>query len=151
MFLVSKEHEKFKIDIDIASLSTLVKESLSIDSSDEHEICLSLISSNTLSLIIMFMTHHKKYPMKTIEKPINNCNMKDITGEWYANFIDIPKSDIIDLLIAANFMDVHPLLDLCCAKLASIIKDKTPDEIRDTFGITDEIDKETIDSNEWCL
>ena len=36
---------------------------------------------------------------------------------------------------AANYMDIKPLLDLTCAKVASMIKGKTPEQIRKTFNI----------------
>jgi S-phase kinase-associated protein 1 len=32
-------------------------------------------------------------------------------------------------------MNIKPLLHLCCAKTASLMKGKTPDQIRTTFNI----------------
>ena len=37
---------------------------------------------------------------------------------------------LFDLLIAANYLDIKPLLKLGSAKLASLIKGKTTEEIR---------------------
>ena len=37
---------------------------------------------------------------------------------------------LFELILAANFMDIKPLLDLACAKVASMIKGKTPEDIR---------------------
>ena len=42
---------------------------------------------------------------------------------------------IFELMLAANYMDVQPLLDLMCAKLATMMKDKTPEQIRTQFNI----------------
>ena len=39
------------------------------------------------------------------------------------------------MILAANYMDIKSLLDLCCAKVASLIKGKTTEEIRKTFNI----------------
>ena len=39
------------------------------------------------------------------------------------------------MILAANYMDIKSLLDLCCAKVASMIKGKTTEEIRKTFNI----------------
>ncbi len=39
---------------------------------------------------------------------------------------------------AANFMDIKPLLDLSCAKVASMLKGKTPEQIRKQFNIAND-------------
>jgi len=39
---------------------------------------------------------------------------------------------------AANYMDIKPLLLLMCAKVASMLKGKTPTEIRREFNIKED-------------
>jgi len=39
------------------------------------------------------------------------------------------------LLLAANYMDIKSLLMLMCAKVASLLKGKSPEQIRKTFNI----------------
>ncbi len=36
-------------------------------------------------------------------------------------------------------MDIKPLLDLACAKVASMIKGKTPEQIRACFNIVNDV------------
>jgi len=36
---------------------------------------------------------------------------------------------------AANYLDIKPLLDLTCAKVATTLKGKTPEEIRIEYNI----------------
>jgi hypothetical protein len=54
---------------------------------------------------------------------------------------------------AANYMDIKPLLDLTCAKVASMIKGKTPEQIRKTFNITNDFTPEEEEAvraeNKW--
>ena len=54
----------------------------------------------------------------------------------------------------ANLLDVKSLLDLACGKVASMIKGKTPDEIRRTFNIrndfTPEEEAQVLEENKWC-
>ena len=38
--------------------------------------------------------------------------MRDIVSEWDANFIEIPTEELMDLVVAANFLIVQPLLDV---------------------------------------
>ena len=49
---------------------------------------------------------------------------------------------------------IKPLLDLCCAKIASMIKGKSPEEIRETFGIendfTPEEEARLREEHKWC-
>ena len=69
----------------------------------------------------------------------------------YAEFIDhntegtegkMSTTDFSDLLNGANYMAVQPLLNLCCAKLASVMQGKTVEEIRTMFGIVNDFTPE---------
>ena len=61
---------------------------------------------------------------------------------------------LFELILAANYMDIKPLLDLTCATVASMIKGKTPEEIRKTFNIvndfTPEEEAQVREENKWC-
>jgi len=51
-------------------------------------------------------------------------------------------------------MDIKPLLDLCCAKVASMIKGKTPEQIRLQLGIVNDFTPEeeaaVREENKWA-
>ena len=47
-----------------------------------------------------------------------------------------------DLIIAANYMDIKPLLDLACAKLGSVIRGLSIPEIRKRFNIVNDFTPE---------
>ena len=68
--------------------------------------------------------------MSEIEKPLKSANMHEVVQEWYANYVDVDQELLFELILAANYMDIKPLLDLTCATVASMIKGKTPEEIR---------------------
>jgi S-phase kinase-associated protein 1 len=46
------------------------------------------------------------------------------------------------LLLAANYLDIKSLIELCCAKVATMIKGKSPEEIRQQFGIVNDFTPE---------
>ena len=62
--------------------------------------------------------------------------MKNLTDEWSANFVDkMTMEELVNLTVAANYMGINCLLDLCCAKVTYLCKDKSEDDIYKTFNI----------------
>ncbi len=80
--------------------------------------------------------------------------MSEIVQEWYSTYVAVEQDVLFELILAANFMDIKPLLDLTCASVASMIKGKTPEEIRKTFNIvndfTPEEEAQVREENKWC-
>ena len=50
--------------------------------------------------------------------------MHEVVQDWYANFVNVDQELLFELILAANYMDIKPLLDLTCATVASMIKGK---------------------------
>merc|ERR1719162_125419 len=96
------------------------------------EIPLPNVKSEVLKKVIEFCEHHLAEPMTEVEKPLKSQNMADVVQKWFA---DLEQVLLFELILAANYMDIKPLLDLTCATVASMIKGKTPEEIRSTFNI----------------
>ena len=51
-------------------------------------------------------------PVAEIERPLKSSNMRDIVSEWDATFVDIPVEELMDLVVAANFLIIQPLLEV---------------------------------------
>lgn len=87
-------------------------------------------------------------------QPLKSTDLSEIVPKWDADFVNIEQETLFELILAANYMDIKSLLDLTCAKVASMIKGKTPEQIRQTFNIrkdfTEEEEKQIIDENKWC-
>ena len=77
-----------------------------------------------------------------IEKPLRSSKLADLVSEWDAKFVDVEQTILFELILAANYMDCKSLLDLTCAKVASMIKGKSPDQIREQFGIVNDFTPE---------
>ena len=93
--------------------------------------------------------------MKEIEKPLTNTDLKVVVSEWDGTFIQsFEQEDLFEIILAANYIDLQPLLDLACAQVATQIKGKTPEEIRQTFKIendfTPEEEEQIREENKWC-
>ena len=56
--------------------------------------------------------------------------------------------------MAANYLDIKPLLDLATAKVACVIRAMTVPEIREYFGIendfTPEEEAQILEENRWA-
>ena len=75
--------------------------------------------------------------------------------DYYANFIGgLHQEVLFELILAANYLDIQPLLSLTCATIASQIKGKAPEEIRRIFNIVNDLTPEeeaaVMEENKWC-
>jgi S-phase kinase-associated protein 1 len=155
--LVSGEGKGFRVTKDVALMSGTVSSMLEgHDYSKEIEVPLLNVSSEILEIVISFCVHHVKSPMSEIDKPLKSATMSENVDEWDAKFIDDQTQNVIfGLILAANYMNIKSLLDLSCAKVSSLIKGKTPEEIRRTFNIKNDFgteeEKKMREENEWCV
>ena len=155
--LMSQEGDQFQVEVKVAKMSELVKTMIPEEAEDEEdaqEIPLPNVKSHVLAKVIEFCRHYAEEPMSEIEKPLKSANMHEVVQEWYANYVDVDQELLFELILAANYMDIKPLLDLTCATVASMIKGKTPEEIRKHFNIkndfTPEEEEQVRRENEWC-
>merc|ERR1719181_2423399 len=93
---------------------------------ENEEIPLPNVNTAVLTKVISFCTHHTDNPMTEIAKPLADADMSKVVDKWDADFVDIKQELLFELILAANYMDIKPLLDLTCAKVASMIKGRTP-------------------------
>ena len=112
------------------------------------------MKSQILAKVIEYLNHYQKEAMTDIEKPLKSANMHEVVQEYYANYVTVEQDILFELILAANYLDIKPLLDLTCATVASMIKGKTPEEIRKTFNIvndfTPEEEAQVREENKWC-
>ena len=92
-----------------------------------------------------YLTYYKDKVPKDIPKPMPSSNLNEVIDEWDVNFINsIELDNVFDLINAANYMDISSLLDLSCAKIASLMKGKTAQEIRTMFNIECDLTEEEL-------
>ena len=152
--LQTKDKKIFKLSKKAGFLSELLKGMKDIP--ENYEIPLNDdISSQTVEKIINYLVHFDGNPPKEISKPLYLTDMKKITDEYSADFVDKLKIDeLVDMISAAHYMKINSLLDLCCAKMVSLCKGKNEEEIFHIFGIPKDYfkpeDKEKIkENNKW--
>ena len=151
--LLTKDSKELEITKKQAELSELLKQAIN-DYPKESSFPLNEIDEKNGEKIKEFLIHFDGVAPAEIEKPLTSNDMKSLTDEWSANFVDkMNLEDLVNLTVAANYMGINSLLDLCCAKIASLCKDKSEEEIFKTFNITEtftEEDKNKIkEENKW--
>lgn len=151
--LLSKEGKEFQLSRKAAELSLLVRNTL-LDSGSDEAIPLTEVDEKSLEKIMIYLNKWNGVAPPEIDKPLKSSVVKEVTDEWSANFIDeLDLESLTNLTVSANFMEITPLLDLTCAKLASMCKDKTEDEIFKSFGITETFSEEERarirEENKW--
>ena len=145
--IISKENESFTISKEVSQLSELLKTIL--EDEKENEIYLKIVSSQYLKKVIEFMNYYSSNPFEEIQKPLKSPNLKDFLSDWYISFLDIDNDTLFELISVSNYLDIKPLLDLTCAKVATMIKGKDTSEIRDTFRISLQPEEEKIIDNSY--
>ena len=152
--LVSSDGEKVEISSKAVQKSVLVKGILE-DYPDDAEVPLNNVKSNILKKIKEYLEHYENEEPKEIDRPLPSNNFKECVSEWDFNYIEIDLDQIFELILGANYMDIKPLLELASAKVASIIKGKTTEEIRKTFNITNDFtpeeEQQILEENKWCM
>ena len=140
--LTSSDGQKVTLDEKSAERSTLLKGLLQ-DYSEDTDIPQPDIRGDVLKKVVDYLTHYKEAEPREIPKPLPSPNLLDVTDEWDVTFINgIDLDTTFDLINAANYMDVKPLLELACAKIASLMKGKTGEEIRTMFDIENDLTEE---------
>ncbi|KAF9914723.1 hypothetical protein BX616_007693 [Lobosporangium transversale] len=141
ILLTSSEGTEFLIDRDIADKSMLLKCMLEDIGEIGQAIPLPNVSGPILTKVIEYCTHHRNNPNF---QSANDDAAADI-GEWDLEYCKVDQGTLYELILAANYLDIKPLLDLTCKTVANMIKAKTPEEIRKTFNITNDFTPEEED------
>lgn len=131
--LISKSGKAHIVKKSAVVLSNVIKTMIEYDTK-EREIPLSTLNDEVLDKIVEFMEYHENIKFTEVEKPIKSTNIRELVSDWDADFINIDKIMLFDLLQASNYLDIKELLDLCCAKIATMIKGKTKTQLEQIFG-----------------
>ena len=130
----SKEGEIFSLEEKSLEKSKVLKEL--INDYPDQEIPLNEVDSKTLKKIIEYLKHYTNENPKEIKTPLENGDLKPLIPEFDYKFVSsLTLEECIDIVNAANHMDISGLVDLMCVKLASEMINCDVEEARKKFGI----------------
>ncbi|XP_041451487.1 S-phase kinase-associated protein 1-like [Drosophila obscura] len=125
----------FDTPIKIAIKLKIIRDMLNFCSDDKSDeiIAIDNVRSNILDMVLTWIEHHLNDDMETLVKHTNFT-----IPEWDKTFLEIPKTDLADLIIACNFLNIQPLYLIACKTLAKMIDEKSVQEVREIINIPEE-------------
>ena len=151
--LMCRDGEVIEVDQETAKISVLIN-GLIEDGGVEEDIPIAQVTKPVMEKAIAFMTHIREHPPAEIEKPLSSTDLSQVVDQWHNEYINVDQEMLFELVMAANYLDVKPLLELSCAKVASLIKGKSIQEIRQFFQIENDFspeeEEQVMQENKWA-
>lgn len=152
IILLSNDNEKFKVEKEIIEKSVLIKNMIEDIDDSNSPIPLPNVKSKILEKVIEWCKYHKD-KFKEYENEDGYFRNTEI-DEWNQKYMEVDQETLFDIILAANYLDIKPLLDIGCKTVANMIKGKSAEEIRRTFNIvndfTPEEEAQIKKENEWA-
>jgi S-phase kinase-associated protein 1 len=112
------------------------------------------VSHHVLEKVLEWCKHHKDDSAPTGDEDNNSREKTTDIEEWDQTFMQVDQEMLFNIILAANYMDIKALLDVGCKTVANTIKGKSPEEIRKTFNIQNDLTPEEEDlirrENAWA-
>jgi len=131
--LVARDGSRHTISRKAAALSDVLRSSLETDR-EAKEMEFKQIDGDIMAKAVQYLTYHQDNPPRSIPKPLVT-SLNDEVDSFDASFSDTDQDTLFKLILVANYLSIKPLLHLMCARVASLMKGKTPEQIRATFNI----------------
>ncbi|KAH3756147.1 cytosolic glycoprotein FP21 [Pelomyxa schiedti] len=149
--LESSESQVIEVPVEIAKMSVTIKNMLDDLGETNAPIPLPNVTVKILNKVIQYCDYHHKNPSPDDKRDEKERRLDDI-APWDLEYTKVDQETLFQLILAANYLDIKPLLDLTCKTVALMMKGKTPAEIRKTFNIltpTPEEEEEVRKANPW--
>jgi len=136
--IVSNDNSTFDVPINVIKLSTTLRNMFDdvADFINESELQLPNVSSVILQKVLDYCNRFVNRPREPLDVK------KPVLLDWEVEFCNMAQDELFDVIVAANYLDIRPLLDATSYTVAYMIKGKTPDEIRKTFNIENDLSPE---------
>lgn len=124
------------------------------DDEDQDEIVMPVpnVRSSVLQKVIEWAEHHKdsNFPDEDDDDSRKSAPM----DSWDREFLKVDQEMLYEIILAANYLNIKPLLDAGCKVVAEMIRGRSPEEIRRTFNIVNDFTPEEEAAirreNEWA-
>ncbi|KAL8772604.1 MAG: hypothetical protein Q9209_002265 [Squamulea sp. 1 TL-2023] len=154
--LQSSDNVEMTVDRDVAERSILIKNMMEDlgEQTMEDAIPIPNVNEAVLRKVIEWCVHHRSDPPASTDDDSDSRKKTTDIEEWDQKFMQVDQEMLFEIILAANYLDIKPLLDVGCKTVANMIKGKSPEEIRKTFNIQNDFTPEEEDQirreNEWA-
>jgi S-phase kinase-associated protein 1 len=132
--IITADNHKFELSEKILSQSGFFDALLKSDS-EETTVNLSNIDGETFSKISEYLEYSVDKPPLEI-KTIIGKEMEDIVGKYYSDYCSVDIPLLHKMINASNYLNIDPLLHLCCAKFATLIRGKTAEQVKRIINLS---------------
>lgn len=136
---LTQDRIEFKVPRQITRCSVLLRHLLDDLDNVEHT-PLPNVNSSILALIIEYMTL--------------DSSATEGDDRWQDQFILRNQDQLFEIIAAANYLDIKPLVDAGCKKVAGMLVGRTPQELGLLFGqqpISEEEEESIRRNTQWAL
>ena len=143
--LITSDNVTREVDVNLLKKCILLK-----DSQGGEEVILNEVDAKNLDLIIKYLEHYKDMEPKEIPKPFPERTDEEflkgiLNDEWTYNYLTSQSlEDLINLVNAANYLQIDGLINIIAAKLAHEMCNCDIEEARVKFGIECDMTEEEI-------
>ena len=111
------------------------------------------VSGKDLSKVIEYCTYKVNAAKKNADG--NPTVAEEDVKTWENEFVKVDQGTLFQLILAANYLNIKELLDLTCHSVASMIRGKSPEEIRKAFNIKNDFppeeEEEVRREHQWAF
>ncbi|KAK9875479.1 hypothetical protein WA026_007871 [Henosepilachna vigintioctopunctata] len=132
--LMSRDRRIFEIDSEILKCSSTILEMLK-DFGVDAVLSLPNVNSVVVEKIIEWATHHRNDPLSDDD---GNESENDVSS-WDADFLKIDNSTLLDITVAATYLEIKGLLKLIKKPFSDLIANKSIPEMRELFEPKNEV------------
>ena len=137
----SSEGKIYKITKKAAMRSGILKGMME-DYPDDATFPMKNIKGNILEKIKDYLMHYENEEPQEITIPLKSNNFSECVNAWDYNFLGNDFDVVLELLTAANYLDIKPLYELISAFLGANIRGINSNNIFKDFEIDELTEKE---------
>lgn len=140
--LQSSDGEIFEVEESVAKSLTTIKIMLESGIADANDMVVPIpkVSGTILRKVLEYLNKHKDDAVISEKRRVGT--QSNGISLWDYEFLNVDQSTLIDLILAANFLDAKELMSVACTAVANTINGKSAEEIRKTFNIKNDIPSE---------